>query len=132
MSILEKEKDNEDQIEDHAQSFIERVLNKKALILILVGISIRLIMLIYYYYTHLIDPGRDWGDVSINFGGDYGYPPLTMMLMSFFRSLSFGSVEVFAFWGFLLDILTMMLFYFVLKGFKIKNIDYVFSLFLIK
>jgi len=131
MSLLEKEKNNEDQIDDHAQSFIERVLNKKALILILVGIGIRLVMLIYYYYTHLMDPGRDWGDIRINFNGDYGYPPLTMMLMDVFRSLSFGSVEVFAFWGFLLDILTMILFYYVLKSFKIKNIDYVFGLFLV-
>jgi len=53
------------------------------------------------------------------------------MLMDVFRSLSFGSVEIFAFWAFLLDILTMMLFYYVLKSFKIKNIDYVFGLFLV-
>ena len=130
MSLLEKEKNGEEEI-DKNQSFIERVLNKKALIFILFGIGIRFVMLIYYYYTHLINPGRSWGDIGINFRGTYYYPPLTMILMDFFRSLSFGSVEIFAFWGFLLDLLTMMLFYFVLKGFKIKNIDYVFGLFLI-
>ena len=131
MPVLEKEKNKEEKLDTNAKSFIENVLNKRALILILFGIGIRLVMLIYYYYTHSINPGRSWGDISINFKGSYYYPPLTMILLDFFKSLSFGSIEVFAFWGFLLDILTMMLFYFVLKGFKIKNIDYVFGLFLI-
>ncbi len=113
------------------QSFLEKILNYKGIILIFIGILIRIFMLLYYYYTHAIDPLKSWGDVDINFSGSYHYPPLTMYLLDFFRVVSFGIVEIFAFWSFLLEILSVFLFYFVLKSFNISNKKYVYGLFLI-
>ncbi|MFX0105284.1 MAG: hypothetical protein ACFE75_07320, partial [Candidatus Hodarchaeota archaeon] len=40
-------------------------------------------------------------------------------------------IEVFAFWGFFWDLLTVIMFYFVLKSFKIKNINYALGLFMV-
>lgn len=113
------------------QSFLERILDKKANIFIGFGIGIRLVMLLFYYYTHSVGLLTSWGDIQINFDGSYFYPPFTMILMGFFKFLSFGMVELFAFWGFLLDLSTMLMFYIVLKKFKIPNMKYVFGLFLI-
>ncbi|MFX1385413.1 MAG: hypothetical protein ACFFBP_23595, partial [Promethearchaeota archaeon] len=112
-------------------SFIERILDHKVIILIVGGFLIRLFMLAFYYYTHITDPSKSWGDVGINFNGTYYYPPLTMNLLDFFRIISFESVEVFAFWAFLLEIITVLLFYLVLKSFNISNLEYVYGLFLI-
>ncbi len=113
------------------QSFLERLLDYKAVIFISFGIGIRLFMLAFYYYTHIIDPSKSWGDVAINFRGSYYYPPFTMSLLGFFRVISFGIVEIFAFWAFLLEIIAVVLFYFVLKSFKMSNLMYVYGLFLI-
>jgi len=113
------------------ESFLERILNHKAVILIAIGFLIRIFMLIYYYYTHGINPSKSWGDVGINFGESVHYPPLTMVLLSLFKLLSFGIVEVFAFWAFLFEIAVVLLFYYVLKSFKIPNMNYVYGLFLI-
>ncbi len=113
------------------QSFLERAFNHKAVILIAIGFLIRIFMLMYYYYTHGINPSKSWGDVGINFGGTVHYPPLTMVLLSIFKLLSFGVVEVFAFWAFLFEIAVVLLFYYVLKSFKIPNMNYVYGLFLI-
>ncbi len=112
-------------------SFIEKVLEHKAMILIVFGLILRLIMLAFYYFTHKIDPGRSWGDVGINFNGTYHYPPLTMYFLDFFRIISFGSVVIFAFWAFLLEIISALIFYFVLKSFKLSNLKYIYGLFLI-
>ena len=112
-------------------NFIEKILDHKVMILIIMGILIRLFMLAFYYYTHLIDPIRSWGDVGINFNGGYHYPPFTISLLVVFRFMSFGSVEIFAFWAFLLELVTVILFYFVLKSFKISNLNYVYGLFLV-
>jgi len=113
------------------QSFLERTLSHKAVILIAIGFLIRIFMLLYYYYTHGINPSKSWGDVGINFSGSVHYPPLTMVLLSFFELLSFGVVEVFAFWSFLFEIAVVLLFYYVIKNFKIPHIKYVYGLFLI-
>jgi hypothetical protein len=112
-------------------TFTEKILDHKAIILIIGGVLIRVFMLAFYYYTHIIDPLRSWGDVGINFRGGYHYPPFTIYLLEIFRFISFGSVEIFALWAFLLEIVTVILFYFVLKNFKISNIDYIYGLFLV-
>ncbi|MFX1568278.1 MAG: hypothetical protein ACFFCV_07910 [Promethearchaeota archaeon] len=112
-------------------SFIEKILDHKAIILILGGILIRLFMLAFYYYTHIIDPLKSWGDVGINFMGGYVYPPFTLVLLDFFKIISFGSVEIFALWAFILEIVTILLFYFVLKSFNISNLKYIYGLFLV-
>ena len=112
-------------------TFLERVLNKKALILIILGILIRVVMLIYYYYTHIIYPSRSWGDVGLNFNQSIYYPPLGTFILDIFRLLSFESIEIFAFWSFLWDLGVTLMFYYVLKSFNIKNIEYAFGLFLV-
>ena len=58
-------------------------------------------------------------------------PPITRLLLYLFIFLSFGSIELFAFYAFLWDLLTSVLFYFVLKSFDIKDRKYGFGLFLI-
>ena len=88
-------------------------------------------MLIYYYYTHTINPSRYWGDVELNFNRSIYYPPLGTAILDIFRFLSFGFIEVFAFWAFLWDLGTTLMFYFVLKSFNVKNIKYAFGLFLV-
>ncbi|MFX0033639.1 MAG: hypothetical protein ACFE8V_15420 [Promethearchaeota archaeon] len=113
------------------KSFIEKILDHKGIILIFAGIIIRLLMLFYYYYTHAINPSKGWGDVAINFNGSYYYPPLTMYFLDLFRILSFGMVEVFAFWAFIFEIFAALLFYYVLKGFNLHNREYIYGLFLI-
>ncbi len=113
------------------QSFIEKILDHKALILIVAGFAIRFFMLFYFYFTHTENPLKSWGDVNINYRGSVYYPPLTMFLLDLFRVLSFGMVEIFAFWGFLMEIIVVILFYFVLKSFAIPNKEYVYGLFLI-
>lgn len=112
-------------------SLIEKILSHKTIILIVFGILIRLFMLGFYYITHTLYPSKSWGDVGINFSGNYNYPPLTMFLMGIFQALSFGMVEVFAFWAFLLEILVAFFFYYVLKSYNINNLKYVYGLFLI-
>jgi len=121
--------ENEEKREN--QSVLERILSHKAVILIAIGFLIRIFMLLYYYYTHGIDPSKPWGDVGINFRGSAHYPPLTMVLLNLFILLSFGVVEVFAFWAFLFEIAVVLLFYYVIKNFKIPHIKYVYGLFLI-
>jgi hypothetical protein len=113
------------------KNFIEKILDHKGIILIITGIIVRFFMLFYYYYTHAVDPSKGWGDVAINFNGSYYYPPLTMYLLYIFRVISFGMVEIFAFWAFLLEIIAVFLFYYVLKNFKLQNREYIYGLFLI-
>lgn len=120
-----------DKSTDKNDSFIEKILDHKALILIIFGLVIRIFMLLYYYYTHAIDPLKSWGDVGINFAGTVHYPPLTMILLNLIRLFSFGSVEIFAFWSFLFEVIVVVLFYYVLKSFDLKNKGYIFGLFLI-
>ncbi len=113
------------------KNILERILDKKALVLIFTGIILRVLMLFYYYYTHMIYPGRSWGDVGLNFNKNIYYPPLGTIILDLFRLLSFGFIEVFAFWAFIWDLGTSLMFYFVLKSFKVKNINYAFGLFLV-
>jgi len=113
------------------KNLIEKILEYKALILIAFGLIIRVIMLLYYYYTHTVDPGRSWGDIGFYFERNLTSTPLTIFLLEITRFLSFGSIEAFAFWGFFWDFLTVLMFYFVLKSFNIKNINYAFGLFLV-
>lgn len=114
-------------------SFLKKIVTHKSLIFIFIGIVIRIFMLFYYYYTHAIDAGKSWGDVGYNYNNYTSpiYPPLTVMFMYIFQFLSFGSIEIFAFWAFLLDLLTALMFYFVIKGFNIPKRNYAFGLFLI-
>lgn len=116
---------------EEKQSFIEIILDNKAIIFIFAGIAIRIFMLIFYYYTHMQDPQRSWGDVGINFQPEIYYPPVSTYLLILFTILSFESIEIFAFWAFFWDLLTSLMFYFVLKNFQISNKKYVFGLFLI-
>ncbi|MFW9999511.1 MAG: hypothetical protein ACFE9Q_05025 [Candidatus Hodarchaeota archaeon] len=113
------------------KNFLEKVLEYKALFLIAFGIIIRISMLLYYYYTHAIDPGRSWGDLGFYFERNLTSTPLAIFFLEIFRFLSFGSIEIFAFWGFFWDLLTVLIFYFVLKSFEIKNIKYAFGLFMV-
>ena len=119
--------------ESEEKSFLRKIILKKGIILIVIGIILRISMLIYYYYTHSIDPGKSWGDVGYNYDNytSINYPPLTIVLLFFFRLISFGSFEIFAFWAFLLDLLTVLMFYFVIKNFNIPKKNFAFGLFLI-
>ena len=111
---------------------LDKILAKKALIFIFLGITARIIMLFYYYYTHMLNPQRSWGDVQLNYSMNWGlYPMLTQGFILLFVFLSFGRIEIFAFWAFFWDLLTSLMFYFVIKSFNIKNKEYAFSLFLI-
>ena len=103
----------------------------KGVILIIIGLSIRALMLLYYYYSHSIDPERSWGDVGLNFRVNIYYPPLTTILLQFFIYLSFGKIEIFAFWAFFWEFITSVLFYFVLKRFNIRKIKMAYGLYLI-
>lgn len=113
------------------KNFLEKILEHKASILIIFGVMIRIIMLLYYYYTHTIDPGRSWGDLGNYFESNLTSTPFTIFFLEIFRFLSFGSIEIFAFWGFFWDMVTVLMFYFVLKSFEIKNINYAFGLFMV-
>lgn len=113
------------------QNFIEKILDYKAELLVLAGFLIRIFMLIYYYYVHAINPAKSWGDVAINYRSNCCYPPLTLFFLDIFRLLSFGILEIFAFWAFLLEFIAAILFYFVLKRFQISKILYAFGLFLV-
>lgn len=119
---------NENSKENH--SFIEKILDHKALILILIGFLSRIFMLIFFYYRLPLNNPDLWGDLGKNYNGSYYYPPFTMFLLGVFRLISFDVLLIFAFWAFLLDLLVMILFYFVLKSFKISNLVYVYGLFL--
>jgi len=113
------------------KNILERILDKKALILIFAGVILRVLMLMYYFYSHMIHPNRSWGDIGLNFNKNIYYPPLGTAILDLFRLLSFGSIEIFAFWGFIWDLGITLMFYFVLKSFKIKDINYAFGLFLV-
>lgn len=113
------------------KNILERILDNKALIFIIIGILARFLMLFYYYYSHIKFPNRSWGDVELNFNKSIYYPPLGTMMLDLFRVVSFGSIEVFAYWAFLWDLGTALMFYIVLKNFNIKNVNYAFGLFLI-
>ena len=87
-----------------------RFINYKqiGILFIILGISIRIFMLIYYYIVH-IDPTVSWGDIMINyhttdsmFTGEWiwdttqlEYPPLTLYLLVFFKFISFDIFELF-------------------------------------
>ncbi|MFX0076195.1 MAG: hypothetical protein ACFE96_12185 [Candidatus Hermodarchaeota archaeon] len=114
-------------------SFLRKIIRKKSIIFVIFGILIRVFMLIFYYYMYARDPGRDWGDVGYNYDNYTSiiYPPLTIILLMFFRLISFELIEVFLFWAFLLDLLTVLMFYFVIKNFDIPKKNFAFGLFLI-
>ena len=119
--------------ESKEKSFLRKIIRNKGLIFIGIGITIRIFMLLYYYYTHSIDPGKSWGDIGYNYNNYTSsiYPPLTIMLLVFFRFISFGIIEVFAFWAFILDISTVLMFYFVIKNFNLPKKKFALGLFLI-
>ncbi|MFX0145739.1 MAG: hypothetical protein ACFE9C_16870, partial [Candidatus Hodarchaeota archaeon] len=74
------------------KNFLDFIFSKKAILLIIIGILIRIFMLIYYYYTHAINPSLGWGDVGLNFNLSIYYPPLTTVILDSFRLISFGFV----------------------------------------
>lgn len=115
------------------KSFLRKIVTNKGIIFISIGIVIRIFMLLYYYYTHAIDPVKSWGDVEYNHDNytRIDYPPLAIMLLAFFRFISFGILEVFVFWAFLLDLLTVLMFYFVIKNFNLPKKKFAFGLFLV-
>ena len=112
-------------------SLINRILSHKATIFILVGILIRVAMLIFYYVIQIIEPGRSWGDVELNYNTIEIYPPLSQIFLFVFKFLSFGILEIFAFWAFFFDMLIMIIFFYVLKSFNIPKKLYVYGLFFI-
>lgn len=113
-------------------------------LLIIAGVAIRVIMIIYYYFSHL-DPNVSWGDVSVNFhttdsmftgewiweATELEYPPLTLYLLLIVKFISFNSIEVFAFYAFLLDLVVSLSFYFILKRFDVPKRNLALGLFLI-
>ncbi|MFX1320959.1 MAG: hypothetical protein ACFFAQ_04855 [Promethearchaeota archaeon] len=113
------------------KTFLEKILEHKALILIIFGVLIRFSMLFYYYYTHTIDPGRSWGDMGSYYDSNLISPPLSIFILDTLRFLSFESIEIFIFWGFFWDLLTTLMFYFVIKSFNIKFANYAFGLFIV-
>lgn len=119
--------------ENETVSLMKKKLAYKGILLIFIGILIRILMLFYYYYAHILDPNRSWGDVDFNYYNYDSkiYPPLAVLLVIFFRLISFDSILIFAFWAFLLDLLTTLMFYFVIKSFNIKYKNYAFGMFLI-
>jgi hypothetical protein len=125
-----------EKMETNLNSTEEKIINKliknKAFFLIFLGIIVRVLILLYYYYSHEVNPQKPWGDLDQNFNNPWGgYGVITLGLLAIFRSLSFGKIEIFAFWAFLWDLLVLFLFYFVLKSFKIENTKYRLSLLLI-
>jgi 4-amino-4-deoxy-L-arabinose transferase-like glycosyltransferase len=120
-----------ERIQLEQKTFIEKVLDKKALIFIIIGISARILMFLYNIITDIIGFQQNWGDTALNFNKNLYYPPLTTIILTFFRLISFGMVQIFAFWAFLWDLITSLMIYYVLKNFKIKNLKYAFGLFLI-
>lgn len=120
---------NENSIEKKNKTY--NTLKIKANLFIMAGITARIFMLIYYYYTHSVDPQKSWGDIGNYYKANLTSPPLTIILLEIFRFLSFGKIEIFIFWGFFWDLITSLMIYFVLKNFQIKNKNYVFGLFLI-
>ncbi len=123
----------ESTIKSEDKSFLRKLITNKGIIFVILGIAIRVFMLLYYYYNYSIDPGRDWGDVGYNYDNYTSmiYPSLTIILLTFFRFMSFGMIEVFLFWAFLLDLLTVLMVYFVIKNFNIPKKKFAFGLFLI-
>jgi len=105
--------------------------DKKGYFFVFLGIFTRIIMLFYYYYTHIIDPERDWGDCGLYFQDNLTSPPLSIILLEVFRFLSFGTIMIFVFWCFIWDLIVCLVFYYVLKSFNIKNRKYAYGLFLI-
>ncbi len=121
-----------DSLPDSSQkNLLERILNNKGKIFIVSGVLLRVFMLLFYYYVYSIDPSRSWGDIGHNFNpsGWSIYPVLSVLLLALFRFLSFGIIEIFAFWGFLLDLIIMFEFYFVLKSFTLSKLDRAYGLF---
>ncbi|TFG13420.1 MAG: hypothetical protein EU531_09805 [Promethearchaeota archaeon] len=112
-------------------SLFKRIVSYNGIIFISIGILARVFMLIFYYWIQIIQPGRSWGDIETNYYDIEIYPPLTQIFLLFFKFLSFGSLEVLAFWAFFFDILIMIQFYFVLKSFEIPNKIYAYGLFFI-
>jgi len=128
------------------QDGLWRIKNPRVLgiLFIITGCGIRIFMLIYYYVIHL-DPTFPWGDIMINyhttdsmFTGewiwaptDLEYPPLTLYILLFFKTISFGVFELFVFYAFILEFLTALSFYFVLKKFQIPNMLFVLGIFLL-
>ncbi len=114
----------------HENRIIQKLI-KNGLFFIFLGFAVRIFMLIYYYYIHAIDPGRTWGDIGSYFRSNVSNPPLSIFFLEIMRFLSFGILEIFVFWGFFWDLLSCIIFYFVLKSFGIKKRNYVYGLFLI-
>ncbi len=112
-------------------NLIHFLFSHKTLILILTGVLLRILMLIFYYVMQIIQPGRSWGDVEINYNQFDIYPPLTQVFLFVFKFLSFGSIEIFAFWAFFFDLLIMFVFYYVLKSYNIPKMMYAYGLFFI-
>jgi hypothetical protein len=52
---------------------------------------------------------------------DLAYPPISVFFLVFLRVSAFNNLYVFFFYGFLLELLTISLFYPVLKKFKVKH-----------
>jgi len=121
--------DNENNEEQY--NIFYKILNNKATIIIVFGLAIRVIMLLYYYWADIYNPQWIWGDLGNYFTTNLASTPISIALLSLFRILSFGFIEVFAFWAFFWDFMACILFYFILKSYNVKNLNYAWGLFLI-
>lgn len=113
------------------KNVVEKIFDKKEILFIIIGISTRIFMFFYYIIADMVGFQTNWGDTALNFNENLYYPPLTTIILTFFRLISFGTIQVFAFWAFLWDLMTSLMVYFVIKNFEIENQKYAFGLFLI-
>jgi MFS family permease len=120
-----------EELKKQEKNVLERILDQKATILIVLGFSARVLMLIIYYILDTICPSFHWGDLGFNYKHSLYYPPLTYYFLAVFRFLSFGSIRIFAFWAFSWEIILSVIFYFVLKSFNIKRLNYAYGLYLL-
>ncbi|TFG01887.1 MAG: hypothetical protein EU540_02665 [Promethearchaeota archaeon] len=111
----------------------EKTFAIKGLIFIFLGITARVFILFFYYYIHMLNPYISWGDVYRNYHYESTehYPLVSQIFIEIFVFLSFGRFGVFVFWAFFWELVTSLMFYFVIKSFNIKNKGYTFGFFLI-
>ncbi|MBD3195008.1 MAG: hypothetical protein GF317_08145 [Candidatus Lokiarchaeota archaeon] len=117
------------------------------LVLILLGISIRIISFFLYYYRSINSSFGLYslGDVHLNFfdlnsiftgewiwnQSELAYPPLSIYFLFTLRILAFNNIYLFYFYSFILEIIVVGLFYVVLKKFSISNYKLIFGLVLV-
>lgn len=120
------------------------LLKSNYYILIALGVGVRVLMLLFVYleipFSFL---GRGaMGDVLLNYydidsvftgewkwnQNDLAYPPISVFLLVFLRIAAFNNLYIFFFYAFILELLTISLFYPVLKRFQVDYSKVIFGL----